>query len=238
MESGGRERHTKLNCCTRHISRTLTDNQYYRLLGFQGWVHGSLASPARGSSPSRTTASHRFVSKAKSSNALSDIAGTKTASVVTPSLNTLPDPRLTRMTSTPELATSGASTPHHPDLSNEIASLSDKLIRAINHQTNLDDALTASRQELEATRDKVRRLELDVQNREDDIASGVMVKRADIEMENTQLQAALEDERQKRSAIEKDKKNIEQELETLTAALFEEANQVRSTQLNLMAYAC
>jgi hypothetical protein len=40
------------------------------------------------------------------------------------------------------------------------------------------------------------------------------------------LKAALAEEKAQRAIVEKDKKTIEQELETLTAALFEEANKV------------
>ena len=45
--------------------------------------------------------------------------------------------------------------------------------------------------------------------------------------ESGRLVAKLAEERQRRTVIEKDKKGIEQELESLTTALFEEANQVR-----------
>ncbi|EFE33827.1 GDP/GTP exchange factor Sec2p, putative [Trichophyton benhamiae CBS 112371] len=98
------------------------------------------------------------------------------------SLSTLRDPRVA---STSDLSrTRSASTAsHHPDLSNEVANLSDKLIQAINHQTLLDDSLAVARQE-------------------------------------------LEEERRRRSTVEKEKKGIETELETLTAALFEEANKM------------
>lgn len=98
------------------------------------------------------------------------------------SLSTLRDPRVA---STSDLSrTRSASTAsHHPDLSNEVANLSDKLIQAINHQTLLDDSLAVARQE-------------------------------------------LKEERKRRSTVEKEKKGIETELETLTAALFEEANKV------------
>ncbi|EFE43209.1 GDP/GTP exchange factor Sec2p, putative [Trichophyton verrucosum HKI 0517] len=98
------------------------------------------------------------------------------------SLSTLRDPRVA---STSDLSrTRSASTAsHHPDLSNEVANLSDKLIQAINHQTLLDDSLAVARQE-------------------------------------------LEEERKRRSTVEKEKKGIETELETLTAALFEEANKM------------
>ncbi|OAL65583.1 GDP/GTP exchange factor Sec2p [Trichophyton rubrum] len=154
---------------------------------------------AYGLHPDRS--SKKLVSRAKSSNALTEMAAAVAqgpSSVRRPkdrdrerdrdrekpenSLSTLRDPRVA---STSDLSrTRSASTAsHHPDLSNEVANLSDKLIQAINHQTLLDDSLAVARQE-------------------------------------------LKEERKRRSTVEKEKKGIETELETLTAALFEEANKM------------
>jgi hypothetical protein len=60
----------------------------------------------------------------------------------------------------------------------------------------------------------------------DDWDSPRMVKESTTEMEKAKLMASLEQERKERAEIESQKKNIEQELETLTTALFEEANKV------------
>jgi len=59
------------------------------------------------------------------------------------------------------------------------------------------------------------------------VANGVLVKQQDVEDKTLKLMASLADERKRRGVVEKDKKGIEQELETLTTALFEEANEVR-----------
>lgn len=115
---------------------------------------------------------------------------------------------------------------HHPDLSNEVATLSTKLINAINHQTNLDDTLAATRHELEAARERVRQLEQESQEHADLIARGLLMKKAIVESEKSKLILSLADERRQRLDAEKEKKNIEQELENLTTALFEEANKV------------
>lgn len=58
------------------------------------------------------------------------------------------------------------------------------------------------------------------------IASGALVRKIDIEHKTLKLMANLADEKKQRGAVEKDKRGIEQELESLTTALFEEANQV------------
>lgn len=115
---------------------------------------------------------------------------------------------------------------HHPDLSNEVAALSDKLINAINNQTTLDDTLAETRQELENSRSRIQELEAEAKRREEEIANGELVRWADVEEDQKKLTATLAEERKQRGVVEKEKKNIEQELENLTAALFEEANKV------------
>ncbi len=139
-------------------------------------------------------------------------------------LSTLPDPR-SPLTS-PEISRSNSTSPHHPELSNEVAALSNKLIHAINHQTDLDDTLNATRHELEAAQDRVRRLEPLVKDHQSLVANGILVRQSDVEAELLRLRTTLADERRLRVNVENQKKGIEQELETLTTALFEEANEV------------
>lgn len=140
------------------------------------------------------------------------------------SMSTIPDPRSRAMS--PSNDNIPQNSVHHPDLSNEVATLSNKLINAINHQTNLDDTLSATRHELEASRERVKQLEQENSEHADLLARGVYIKKSTADAEKIKLQASLADERKQRGEIEKDKKNIEQELETLTTALFEEANKV------------
>lgn len=121
------------------------------------------------------------------------------------------------------------STPqlYQPDMNREVTALSNKLINAINYQTNLDDSLVAARLELEASRDRIRQLEAVNGEHEARLADGTWVRRTEMQMEQETLQDALEEERRQRAVVEREKKGIEQELENLTTALFEEANQVR-----------
>lgn len=139
-------------------------------------------------------------------------------------LSTIPDPRI--LGSTPNLSSNKASSEHHPDLSNEVANLSHKLITAINHQTNLDDTLSETRNELDSAHERVRQLEAQAHNHDAMVANGLLVDRKQVEDSTTRLMADLAGERKKRAAVEKDKKGIELELENLTTALFEEANEV------------
>ena len=142
------------------------------------------------------------------------------------SLSTLPDPRSSRPS--PAISRSpSVSPPHHPDLTDEVASLSNKLITAINHQTTLDDTLSDTRHDLDSAQDRVRQLEAQVQQHERMVADGVLVSRQELEDSTMRLMVDLAGERKQRSAVEKEKKSIEIELESLTTALFEEANEVR-----------
>jgi hypothetical protein len=179
----------------------------------------SLSSEHRSLSPDRT------VIKAKSTTNLSDITssdGTQNSGFDDSSFSTLQDPRL--MVG-PEVSHSTSSS-HHPDLSNEVAALSVKLIQAINNQTNLDDSLVATRQELELAQGKIQALEFQNEKYRRDIDNKVYIKKVDSDREISQLRDALAEETVQRLAAEKGRKNIEQEVETLTAALFEEANKV------------
>ncbi|EEP75636.1 predicted protein [Uncinocarpus reesii 1704] len=139
------------------------------------------------------------------------------------SLNTLRDPRTM---STTDLSRTASSSPRHPDLSNEVAALSDKLIQAINNQTILDDTLAATRQELELSQQRSYQLEEENRKHREEIASGILVRQDVIASEKVNLLRELEEERGRRIAVEKEKKEIEQELADLTAALFEEANKM------------
>ena len=147
------------------------------------------------------------------------------------SLTTMPEPHSPDEFPSPQR--SNNSSPH-PDLSSEVATLSNKLISAINHQTNLDDSLAATRQELEISQKKARQLEIENQRHVDLVASGALVKKAEAEEQASRLVAKLVEERKRRTVVEKDKKGIEQELENLTTALFEEANRVSfdTTRIN------
>ena len=139
------------------------------------------------------------------------------------SLSTLPDPRSPDVS--PRLSRSASSSPH-PDLNSEVATLSNKLISAINYQTDLDDTLTGTRHELAAAKERIRQLEAEGKEHARLLATGLLVKKAEVEDESGKLMAKLAEERRRRTVVEKDKKGIEQELMNLSTALFEEANEV------------
>ncbi|KAB8356652.1 hypothetical protein FH972_024229 [Carpinus fangiana] len=142
-------------------------------------------------------------------------------------LNTIPDPR--SPSPNPVSRQSSNNSMRHPDLSNEVATLSTKLINAINHQTNLDDQLQSTRHELEAAREKIAQLEATAREHESMVERGVLVQRSDSERIQNGLRSRIDDEHKARSEAEKEKKTMELELETLTSALFEEANGMVAT---------
>lgn len=161
----------------------------------------------------------------KSSSSTHLPLGVKSASVdFGDEMSTIPDPRSRAISPADD---SGVATPnHHPDLNDEVATLSNKLINAINHQTILDDSLSAARHELDAARDRIRDLETQNASQREMLAGDVWVRKHTVEAEKKVWQAKIAVERQKRLDTEMEKKKIEQELENLTAALFEEANKM------------
>ncbi|KAJ6157346.1 hypothetical protein N7470_004938 [Penicillium chermesinum] len=181
----------------------------------------SLSSEHRALSPDKT------VHKAKSTTNLTEIAAKngsipKFSKFEENNFNTLQDPRL----ATPTEVSDEDPSAQHPDLSNEVAALSVKLIQAINNQTQLDDSLVAARQELELAQGKIQALEFQNEKYRRDIEERIYIKRSDAEYEIGQMAAVLAEERTKRQVAEKGKKQMEQELEALTADLFEEANKM------------
>ncbi|EEH50004.1 uncharacterized protein PADG_06083 [Paracoccidioides brasiliensis Pb18] len=213
-----------------------------RLISIHGWGYPSLRASSTSSDPVQKLRSssaeirsvspnNKKVNRAKSANALTDMVGRPGTTNVSlsalegpseDSLSTLRDPR---DSSTLDLVGS-VSAPRHPDLSNEVANLSNKLIQAINNQTVLDDTLAATRRELELTRSRIRQMEEQIRKHDDDLSSGVLMKRVDVEKEWAKLKDEAAEQRTQRVNIQREKKAIELELETLTAALFEEANKM------------
>lgn len=139
------------------------------------------------------------------------------------SFRTIADPR---NASTSDLSRSESASSRHPDLNSEVAALSDKLISAINHQTTLDDTLSQTRRELEASKARIAKLEAEARAYEERIASGGLVTKESANEENVRLSAELAEEKKQRVLVQQEKRGIESELETLTASLFDEANKM------------
>lgn len=113
---------------------------------------------------------------------------------------------------------------YQPDLSQEVSLLSTKLINAINYQTNLDDSLQHTRHELEAANRENARLRAEKKSLDDMVANGLLVRKSVMDQTVSKLRAELAKERAAREEAEKARKQTDAELESLTTALFEEAN--------------
>lgn len=182
--------------------------------------------------PTRTTVASKPVTKIKSSNALANMAAsqhdlassdTKPENGSEESLSTLPDPR---NASSSDLSRTRSPSPRHPDMSDEISKLSDKLINAINHQARLEDSLAGVRHDLDVSQSMVQKLEAEAREQEEKVTGGMLIPKAEVDAEKSKLLAALTDERNQKSVILQEKRGIEGELETLTTSLFEEANKM------------
>ncbi|KAF3034355.1 rab guanine nucleotide exchange factor S2 [Didymella keratinophila] len=136
-------------------------------------------------------------------------------------MNTIPDPRAP--TPQPQISRHN-STDSHPDLSQEVSTLSTKLINAINHSTMLDDSLQQTRHELEAAKKRLEQLEVQVKDHEQKVAKGLLVEKVVYDKMERQMSTELQEERKRRAEAERLKRNTDSEVEQLTAALFEEAN--------------
>jgi hypothetical protein len=138
-------------------------------------------------------------------------------------MNTIPDPRAP--TPQPPMSRNDSlDSSMHPDMSQEVATLSTKLINAINHQTALDDTLQQTRHELDVAREELARLEHKVKEHEQLVASGLLLDGAVYRKMEQQLVSELQEEKSKRIEAEKARRKVDGEVEALTAALFEEAN--------------
>ena len=120
----------------------------------------------------------------------------------------------------------GSNSSKHPNLSTEMSALSDKLVSAIEHNTNLDEQLSKTRRELEASQARIIKLEQEAKAHEEQISSGELLTKANAnDLQNT-IRAELEEQKKQRASAQQEKRGMEGELETLTQTLFEQANQM------------
>ncbi|KAF3214051.1 rab guanine nucleotide exchange factor S2 [Orbilia oligospora] len=127
---------------------------------------------------------------------------------------------------TSEISEASTPEPAQQNLSGEVQALSDKLIKAINHQSSLEEGLEETRHELDVSKQRIKHLEAIAKEHQDMMATGVLVEKKEVEMETRQLMNKLMEESMQRGKAEKEKRHIEQDLENLTTSLFEEANKM------------
>jgi chromosome segregation ATPase len=203
---------------------SLTLTRIYSFIAHSApWVHGAGSmTPSRLRSLSPMPKNH--VTRSISTPQLAKTAQSQSQSESeSDGMNTIPDPR--SATPQPSLSRHDSSD-SHPDLSQEVSTLSTKLINAINHSTMLDDSLQQTRHELEAAREELVRLEAQVKEHEEKVSKGLLVDKVVYYKMEKQLSSELQEERKRRAQAESAKRKTDSEVEALTAALFEEANVV------------
>ena len=180
---------------------------------------------ALGPSPSGSPRSS--LSKARSTTDLNAIATANRLkeNIQESSFRTLADPRTSSMS---DLSKTGSRSPseRHPDLSAEVSTLSDKLVSAIEHNSEMDEKLSQTRRELEESKARIAELEREAREHEARVSRGDLVSKKEVEESNDKLSAELVEERKQRSIAQQEKRGMEGELETLTASLFDEANKM------------
>lgn len=166
----------------------------------------------------------KSISKARSTTALRQ--ANMSDSELDRSFQTLHDPRNNDSKNGSRRA---SSTSRHPGLIDEVATLSDKLISAINHQQKLDDSLNQTRHELEAAKAKIAELEAKEKEQQERISNGDLVSKDEIDKLKAKSEAEVAEEKKQKQQALQEKKGMEAELENLTASLFEEANKLVAT---------
>jgi Rab guanine nucleotide exchange factor SEC2 len=168
------------------------------------------------------------LSRARSTTDLDAMAAAKNATTdaADSSFRTIADPRTA---STSDLSRTGSNSSKHPDLSNELSTLSDKLVSAIEHNSSLDSQLAAAKRELEETRARIAELEEESKLHGEKLSKGDLITKENADDLNQKLTAELEEEKKQKAAVLQEKRGIEGELESLTASLFDQANQMVAT---------
>lgn len=177
--------------------------------------------------PPSADAPRSSLSKARSTTDLSAIAAANRVIENAPdsSFRTLVDPRTASMT---DLTKTGSRSPsdRHPDLSNEVSTLSDKLVSAIEHNSTLDESLSQTRRELKDSKARIAQLEAEAKEHEERMSNGELLTKKTVDERNAKLSTDLAEEKRQRGLVLQEKRGIEGELETLTASLFDEANKM------------
>jgi Rab guanine nucleotide exchange factor SEC2 len=114
---------------------------------------------------------------------------------VTDVLNTIPDPRTPSTSSVVSRNDSVSDATSQPELNEEIAKLSEKLIDSINHQTSLDDSLQHTRHELEKARREIAKLLAQTQEHEKKVSDGLLITKEEVERRDTALRVEVKTER-------------------------------------------
>nr|XP_031860630.1 uncharacterized protein CI109_003961 [Kwoniella shandongensis]KAA5527702.1 hypothetical protein CI109_003961 [Kwoniella shandongensis] len=109
-------------------------------------------------------------------------------------------------------------------LSDQTHALNTKLINSISRSADLEDELTELRDQHSSLDAKAKELEKEKDRWEESMQTGLLVERSQIRDEMQRLAAGLVEEERKRGSAEERREQVENEVDDLTAKLFDQAN--------------
>lgn len=112
------------------------------------------------------------------------------------------------------------------DLFTQVSQLNGKLVKSYDRISDLEDSLHDESSRLRVTSLKVSQLELERTQHLSDLSAGLLVEKAQVTNELTQLMNRATDEAARRGQAESARVAIEKELGDLSASLFEQANRM------------
>lgn len=111
-------------------------------------------------------------------------------------------------------------------VSDEVAALSQKLVKAINLQTTLDDTLSETRHELSIAKARILELESLVARQKETLDGDLWIRKSSVEPEKEVLRARIRELKRQKDAAEDAKHKMEGELDTLATDTIAEAHKM------------
>ncbi|WVN89419.1 uncharacterized protein L203_104642 [Cryptococcus depauperatus CBS 7841] len=115
-------------------------------------------------------------------------------------------------------------------LSDQTHALNSKLIASISRSADLEDELSATKDQNSQLKTKARSLEEERDRWEESMKTGLLVERDQIKDEMQRLAAELVEEERRRGSAEERREQVESEVDDLTAKLFDQANTMVATE--------
>ncbi|ADV22251.1 hypothetical protein CNJ00770 [Cryptococcus gattii WM276] len=115
-------------------------------------------------------------------------------------------------------------------LSDQTHALNSKLIASISHSADLEDELQLVKDQHVALGERAKSLEEERNRWEESMKTGLLVERDQIRDEMQRLAAGLVEEERRRGSAEEKRAQVENEVDDLTAKLFDQANTMVATE--------
>ena len=115
---------------------------------------------------------------------------------------------------------------HIKDLTAQVTGLNGKLVGSFERVADLEDEFSEAQRKLQATTSKIQTLEKERSEHLAALNTGLLVEKSHVTTEMQRMMDRVMEETKQRGKAENDKKQIEEELEQLSASLFAEANRM------------